>query len=276
MSVTITADLLEAYLTCQTKAYLKLVSHRAQLSDYLALKEQTRSDLRLRAIDNILSEQRPDDVVTGLMLTRAELRRGPTFVLDSEVNDEGVDFHVDGLKREKGSSKLGSFHYVPILFHEDGRVHKTQKQILAAFGVLLSRVQGKMPEIGMICHGSQCVGSKIQLGELGSDAEQLLESLAELHRSNAEPTLVLNDHCPVCEFRDRCRQKAINEDNLSLLRGMDEKEMKRYARKGIFTIGQLSHTFRPRRKGIRFLHSIRWARVSPTEVFGPPHPRHER
>src|SRR5262249_37362772 len=49
----------------------------------------------------------------------------------------------------------------------------------------------------------------------------------------------------------RCQDQAVKEDNLSLLRSIGEKEAKAYARKGIFTITQLSHTFRPRRKGKR-------------------------
>ena len=65
------------------------------------------------------------------------------------------------------------------------------------------------------------------------------------------PRLLLNDHCPVCEFRQRCHDQAVREDNLSLLRGLGEKEVNGYARKGILTLTQLAHTFRPRRKGKR-------------------------
>jgi hypothetical protein len=43
----------------------------------------------------------------------------------------------------------------------------------------------------------------------------------------------------------------MQEDNISLLRGMKEKEVKAYSRKGILTVTQLAHTFRPRRKGKR-------------------------
>ena len=43
----------------------------------------------------------------------------------------------------------------------------------------------------------------------------------------------------------------MQEDNLSLLRGMKEKEVKGYARKGILTVTQLAHTFRPKRSGKR-------------------------
>src|SRR5207245_2257724 len=59
------------------------------------------------------------------------------------------------------------------------------------------------------------------------------------------------NHCHVCEFRQRCQQQATEEDNISLLRGIGEVEVKAYARKGIFTVTQLAHTFRPRRKGKR-------------------------
>jgi predicted RecB family nuclease len=43
----------------------------------------------------------------------------------------------------------------------------------------------------------------------------------------------------------------VEEDNLSLLRGLGAKEVKGYSRKGLFTLPQLAHTFRPRRKGKR-------------------------
>src|SRR5262249_16446923 len=49
--------------------------------------------------------------------------------------------------------------------------------------------------------------------------------------------------------------QAVEEDNLSLMRGMGEKEIKRNARKGIFTLTQLSYTFRPRRRP-------KWARAA--------------
>ena len=48
----------------------------------------------------------------------------------------------------------------------------------------------------------------------------------------------------------------MQEDNFSLLRGIGEKEIKSYGRKGIFTVTQLSYTFRPRRRP-------KWARAAP-------------
>src|SRR5262249_52973625 len=69
--------------------------------------------------------------------------------------------------------------------------------------------------------------------------------------SSSSPRLILNHHCPVCEFRQHCHDQAVHEDSISLLRGMGEKELRKLNRKGIFTIAQLSCIFRLRRKGKR-------------------------
>src|SRR5262249_51305682 len=61
------------------------------------------------------------------------------------------------------------------------------------------------------------------------------------------PDVVLNRHCIECEFQARCRKEATDKDDLSLLAGITEKERNRYRSKGIFTVNQLSYTFRPRR-----------------------------
>src|SRR5262249_32765572 len=59
----------------------------------------------------------------------------------------------------------------------------------------------------------------------------------------------------VCEFRQRCRKQAEQADDISLLGSVSEKELKRYNRKGIFTLTQLSCTFRPRKRAKRVKRS---------------------
>jgi hypothetical protein len=55
----------------------------------------------------------------------------------------------------------------------------------------------------------------------------------------------------MCEFKQFCRDKAVEADNLTLLRGMTLKEMARHNSKGIFSVKQLSYTFRSRRPAKR-------------------------
>src|SRR5262249_54090954 len=63
-----------------------------------------------------------------------------------------------------------------------------------------------------------------------------------------------------CPFRTQCRIQAEKEDNLSLLNHVTPKIIQRYHNKGIFTVRQLSYTFKPRRskkpKKVTVLHKL--------------------
>jgi hypothetical protein len=62
------------------------------------------------------------------------------------------------------------------------------------------------------------------------------------------PPVVLNRHCSVCQFRADCRAEAERDDDLSLLERLTPRARRRYHERGIFSVTQLSYTFRPRRK----------------------------
>src|SRR5262249_1800336 len=109
----------------------------------------------------------------------------------------------------------------------------------------------RTPDHGIIWHGRECKATRVRLNRDVRKTDRLLRELKELAGSGSPPKLLLNDHCQVCEFRQPCHQQAVQEDNLSLLRGMGEAEVKAYSRKGILTLTQRAHTFRPRRKGKR-------------------------
>jgi predicted RecB family nuclease len=62
------------------------------------------------------------------------------------------------------------------------------------------------------------------------------------------PPVILNRHCPLCLFYKECTAKAKEQDHVSLLKSMREKEITAHNKKGIFTVTQLSYTYRPRRR----------------------------
>jgi hypothetical protein len=83
-------------------------------------------------------------------------------------------------------------------------------------------------------------------------AQTVVSKIAAQQASQKQPPLILNQHCAACEFKARCRQVAIEKDELSLLSSMTAKERKQQHSKGIFSVTQLSYTFRARRKPKRF------------------------
>jgi len=251
MAARITGDVLESYVSCAYKSYLKLMGQQGVTSDYESLLAATRDEVRHNAIDKISAHNQENHVASNLILTTTTLEQGPLFVLDAIIEDDFISLSFDGLKRVPGASKLGQFHYIPMLFYAGARIRKEQRLLLDLRALLLSKYQGLVPASGIIWHGRDCTATTVRLNPALRKAKHILSDLKRMRDVEGPPKLILNEHCHICEFRQRCHDQAVREDNLSLLRGLSEKEIKGYSRKGILTVTQLAHTFRPRRKGKR-------------------------
>jgi predicted RecB family nuclease len=251
MATVITREVLESHLNCRYKSYLKLAGQRGSKSVYEEFLDTSRLEVKREAINKILALHTAGEVARNISLTAAALQLGPSFVLDATLEDDQFSLVFDGLKRVDGPSKAGDFRYIPMLFVEGRQIRKEQRLLMDIYGIFLSHLQAIPTESGIIWHGKDCRPTKVRLSLDPSKAKGFLEEIRQMQSSMSPPRLTLNDHCRVCEFRQYCRDQAVQEDNISLLRGMREKEVRRYARKGILTVTQLAHTFRPVRRGKR-------------------------
>ena len=250
MPTKITTDVLESYLYCKTKAHLKLARQQEDKSEYENMLVEVRREVRLTAIDKMMAKHSEEHVSRNVPLNAVRLKQGPHIILDAQMKDDRFRLSLDGLKRTDGPSNLGDFHYAPILFHDGRKIGKEQRQLLAIYGLLLSKIQGMLPNYGAIWNdnGIDVKESRVRLTLDLRKTERILRDLKEEVRTKSTPGLILNQHCQICEYRRRCHDEAVQADNLSLLRGMGEKELKKWKRRGIFTLTQLSCTYRPRRK----------------------------
>src|ERR1700674_358038 len=245
----ITRDVLESYLNCKYLAHLSLNGHERPKSEYEEMTLQLRSEQEIAATQKVRTLYQQQIITTGIQITRAALAKGASFVLHSDLHDGVFQLRFDGLKRVEGPSGLGAFHYIPMLLSGLSKVHKNDRILLEALGVVLGRIQGRVPTRGVVYHGPTCLATSVRFSiglKAGKDA---IHELGLMQRGATEPQLLLNDHCRVCPFRDQCREQAIKDDNPTLLRGIGDQELKRYARRGLFTLTQIAHTFRPRRQG---------------------------
>src|SRR5439155_15504698 len=119
--------------------------------------------------------------------------------------------------------------------------------LLAFDAFVLGELLGREGSLGRIIHGDGRAALKVKTAALADAVRTQIEKIVALLSSPSPPDLVLNRHCAECEFQARCRQKAIETDDLSLLAGMSVKERQKLRSKGIFTVTQLSYTFPPRR-----------------------------
>ncbi len=248
----ITNEILESYLNCKTKGHLKLVSETGTKSDYEAMTVAVSQSSREEALAKLVTRFGEDDACRGVSVTVETLKQGMPLLADAALDDEFLSLRFDALKRTEGASKLGDHHYLPVLHNHSDKIGRQQKILLAVFGLVLARVQGLRPATGLVARGPEGrLGKALLDAKLYRQAEQVLDEVKRLQAGGEPPKLALNNHCQLCEFRQRCRKQAEEADDISLLGGVGEKELKRYHRKGIFTLTQLSCTFRARKRSKR-------------------------
>ena len=251
-----TDQILEGFLDCKTKGHLKLAGETGSKSDYEMMIEAASRASRERSLARLVARYGEGSVYRGTAITAATLEQGVLLLVDATLEDDGVSIRFDGLKRADGASKAGGHHYVPVLHNYGDKVGRKQKLLLAMLGLALDRVQGQRPATGLVACGPEGRLSKVRLdAKLYREAEQVLDEARRLQAGGEPPRLMLNKHCQVCEFHHRCRKQAEQADDISLLGSVSEKELKRYNRKGIFTLTQLSCTFRPRKRAKRVKRS---------------------
>ncbi len=252
----ITNEILEGYLNCKTKGYLKLVAETGTKSDYEAMTEVASRASRELSLSRLVARYGEGNVYRGTAITAATLKKGAPLLGDATLEDGGMSIRFDGLKRADGASRLGGHHYVPVLHNHGDKIGRQQKLLLAVLGLVLDRVQGLRPATGLVARGPEGRLGTVRLdAKLYREAEQVLDKARRLQAGGEPPKLTLNKHCQVCEFRQSCRNQAEQVDDISLLASVGEKELKRYNSKGIFTLTQLSCTFRPQKRAKRVKRS---------------------
>jgi hypothetical protein len=102
----ITREVLESYLACKTKAYLKLRGERGTKTEYEVLAVETRTELQARAAEELASKYKPQDVMRGVRITEMVMKSGAAVIVDSTFESGDLSLSCDALKKVKGESRL--------------------------------------------------------------------------------------------------------------------------------------------------------------------------
>jgi len=248
MNTPISRDLFFDFLQCKYKAYRKLKGESGQQSDYERLQVRLANDYRSRAEEHLLqsyctaeTSQSPDSLAGAM-------KHGYPLITNVLASVGNMSMHFDALLRTtKRFSSLVS-EYTPVLFLYTEKTSKLDKLLLAYSGLILGRLQGRDVTFGRNVRGEQFALSKVQLTKLFPTVDQVVQELAGIGGGNNLPPFRLNEHCSLCEFKEQCHAAAVERDDLSLLRGLSDKEVSKINKRGVFTVTQHSYTFRLRKR----------------------------
>jgi predicted RecB family nuclease len=269
----ITAGIVEAFLKCPTKCYLRSLGEVGTENAYANWARAQNESYRNDGIKRLTEGAAPDECIIGSTGTTNMKAAKWRLAVDYVVRAQNLESSLHAVElASEGRGKPAQL--IPIRFIFSSKLSLDDKRLLAFDALVLSERLGRAVGRGKIIHGDGQVKLEVKTSAFTSELRKVTGKIAALLASHSPPDLVLNRHCVECEFRTRCRQRAAEKDDLSLLRGMTEKERKNLNRKGIFTVTQLSYTFRPRRKPKRLVgnhekyhHSLKALAIRDRKIY---------
>lgn len=245
--MTVTSQLLDAYVRCPTKCWLRCAGENATDNAYADWVQAKNEACRVEGIKRLVAEV-PDG--ERVVASPTENLKTATWrmAVDVPAKAPNIETRIPIVERALSAGRGKAAQFIPIRFVWANKVGRDDKLLLAFDALALSKMLGRDVPSGKIIHGDDHAVLKVKMSGLVGEVRTLIEKIANLLSTLLPPDLILSRHCAECEFQTRCLQKALEKDDLSLLALMTEKERKKYHSKGIFTVTQLSYTFRPRRR----------------------------
>jgi len=241
----ITSDLIAAYSQCQRKAYLLLKGKvKGDQHEYECILEERTAANRSRYISTL-----PNGQVDSHFRKNGRVRFSRKDSLSCTISADDLVATCDALlkpKRESAGSRTRLEPHVVVGTHS---VTDDQKLRLAFAGYVVGQTTRYRPLIGLIVTLTESP-KQIRLEPQYSKVRPIINDLREQIRKPLSecPALCLNKHCAMCQFRNHCVHEAEKGDSLSLLQRVTPKLIRRYQKKGIFTVTQLSYLYKPRRR----------------------------
>ena len=137
--------------------------------------------------------------------------------------------------------------YSPLLIALSAPPSVLARKTLALASIITGKLTGVVPKRGVLIVGAFQQRITVNLSPEILVLEKAIREVKRMIDTDKEAFFRLNNHCSECTFSESCRKKAVEIDHLSLLSGIPDKELKKLNGKGIFSVTQLSYTFRPRR-----------------------------
>lgn len=244
----ISNEVFVSYLACRRKAFFKQAGQSGEMHDFERVQVHLDKCYKHTALNWFLSQRTGEAVLRDPCLLETAIHSGAQLIVGGVAQSGNISSRLDLIERLDTAGKPS---YAPVLFLHNHKVTKNDRLLLAFQGLALSLVQGRLPVVGKIVCGRHHRLLRVRLDSLVEEVRRMVAGIEVDAASEAGRALTLNRHCGGCEYRKNCQAEAERTDDLSLLRVLSEKEVTKLRARGITTLIQFSHTYRPGRRGKR-------------------------
>lgn len=230
-------EILKDFITCQYKAYRKSKGQSGTISDYQILYNQLRENKKENFEKTISVDK---NIISSYSLFDNIIHK-EGISLNLKFANENIDLTLDGVEF------TGKKNIVPLFITPFEKVTKTDKLFVTLQATFIQNEYNLLIENCKIVSGINLKQSKFKVSSFTKPIKKLMGELNRILSNKNPPVFFKNNHCQVCEFQNSCLAKLIERDDLSLLTALKPKEILQKNNRGVFSVKQLSYTFRPKK-----------------------------
>ena len=234
-------EILNDFIVCHYKAYRKSKHQTGIISDYQSLCNQ----LKQKGIEDFERTITKNNNLTVYHQNCGNNTPEKGLFLNFKFTNANIDIALDGI--EFGGKK----NITPIFITPFEKVSTTDKLFISLQAKYIQNEFNLQIENCKIVYGTNLRQTKFKLSSLTKSIKKQTGELNKILSNSNAPAFFKNNHCQICEFQNNCIEKLIERDDLSLLTALKIKEIVQKNNRGIFSVKQLSYTFRPKKNPYR-------------------------
>jgi predicted RecB family nuclease len=241
-------EIIESFLNCKYKAYLKYTKQSGNKTEFELLHRDILKINKEKFYNDLRAKSSSYQILKNFKWDKKHNIEKINYAIGPALQTGDFDISFDALEIRPPRHSLGRISYIPILISPREKVAKFEKIFLSIQRLILSKQRDITPEFGKIIYGNELKATKFKLDVYSKESERVLHELTRIISNKETPAFYQNNHCKICEFQEVCKAKLIEKDDLSLLGRFSQKEIIKMNNRGIFTVHQFSYTFKPRRR----------------------------
>ena len=237
----VTNDILYSFINCQYKAYLKGKQQLGSTSEYQILYTK----LKQIQTDNFEKQVSAIRKTFSKIISFDNSFHREGIALNVKFINENIDIVLDGIEF------LGKNIFIPIFITPFEKVTRLDKLFLALQSTYIQTNFNIQANLCKIIFGQNLKETKFKISSFSKAIKKISGDLTKLYLNSNAPIFYKNQHCLICEFQNLCLEKLIERDDLSLLTSLKPKEILQKNNRGVFSVKQLSYSFRPKKNPYR-------------------------
>jgi len=234
-------EILHDFIVCHYKAYRKSKHQAGTISDYQSLYNQLKQKGKENFERTIIKNNNPTAYHQNIDNNAPE----EGISLNFKFANANIDITLDGIEF------TGKKNIIPIFITPFEKVTTTDKLFISLQAKYIQNEFNLQIENCKIVYGTNSRQTKFKLSSFTKSIKKQTGELNKILSSSNAPVFFRNTHCQICEFQNNCHEKLIERDDLSLLTALKPKEIVQKNNRGIFSVKQLSYTFRPKKNPYR-------------------------